>query len=91
MLACAEVRGLARRRLSDEHEAGAAGRELITRAVQLDRVSLAIDSAVVAKPHKHDRAVPPQVAQSGGSAVVVGQDDVGQGGGGVGSGAHFPG
>jgi hypothetical protein len=71
-LAAPEVGRLRRRRLADEEEPGAGRLKLLPSAVQLDRVVLAEDSAVVAKPDDRRRPVAPQITQADVIAVLVG-------------------
>lgn len=78
-LAVAEVGSLARRRLADQNEPRAGCLELLASAIQLDRVLLAENSAVVAKPDQRCRALPPQIAETDIIAVLVGQHDVQEG------------
>ena len=66
------------RQLTDQHELCPGGFELLLSAVQLDRVCLAINSAVVAQPDQCDRAITPKIAQPDVVAVLVRKDDVGQ-------------
>ena len=82
LLATPEVRGVTRAQLADQDEVGARRVELFPGAVQLDRVSLAINSAVVAQPDQRRRLLAPEVPQPDLVSVLVGQDDVGQGVGG---------
>jgi hypothetical protein len=92
--AAAEVSGVSRRELSDQDQAPSCGVELIPGAVQLDGVSLAVNSTVVPQPHERNRAVTPEIAKSHLVAVVVGEDDVGERpravAGGVGCFGHAP-
>jgi hypothetical protein len=67
-----------RRRLTDQRERHAGRLELTACAVQLDRVSLAVDSAVVAQPYEYDRPLLPEIAEPDGVCVVVGQHQLGQ-------------
>ena len=77
-LAAAEVGRVARGQLADQDQVDAGRLELLTGAMQLHRVGLAIDSAVVAQPDQHRGAVAPQVAEPGLVAVLVGEHDVGE-------------
>ena len=77
-LAPAELGGVARCRLADQHEAGACGLEITPGAIQLDRVILAEDSPVVAEPDERHRPLAPQVAETDVVGLVVGQDDLGE-------------
>jgi hypothetical protein len=76
VLAATKVRGLLGRRLADEDEPRAGRLKLLASAIQLERVLLAENSAVVAKPDERHRSVAPQIAQTDRIAVLVGQDDV---------------
>jgi hypothetical protein len=51
------VRRVTGRRLSDQHQIGPGGLELLPSAMQLHRVRAAVGSAVVAQPHEGDRAL----------------------------------
>lgn len=66
-------------RLADQREPRAVRLDLVPGAIQLDRVCLAESSAVVAQPHQHGGLVAPQIPKTHIVAVLVGQDDVGQG------------
>ncbi len=81
-MAASELRGVAWRELTDQDEAGVRSHELIPGAVQLDRVRLAIDSAVVAQPDQRRRALAPEIAQADRVAVVIGEDRIYEGVGG---------
>ena len=72
----AEVCGVPRGQLPDEDEAGARRLDLLPCAIQLDRVRLAIDSAVVAKPHERHGALAPELAEPHFVAVVIEQHQV---------------
>ena len=74
-----EVCGLARGGLADQGETRAGRLELLASALQLDRVLLAENSAVVAQPDQRYRALPPQIAETDVVAIVVGQHDVFEG------------
>src|SRR5579864_305075 len=76
VLTAAEMGGVARRELADQDERGARRLELIPGAIQLDRVRLAIDSAVVAQPDEGRGAVAPEVAQADLVSVLVREDGV---------------
>jgi hypothetical protein len=73
------VGGLARRRLTDQNEPRAGRLELLPSAIQLDRVLLAENSAVVTQPYERRRSLPPEVSETHVIAVVVRQHDVGKG------------
>jgi acetoacetyl-CoA synthetase len=73
------VRRLARSGLADQHHPRAGGFELVPGAIQLDRVCLAENSAVVAEPDKHRRPLVPEVCQPHRVVVLVGEDDVCEG------------
>jgi hypothetical protein len=64
--------GLSWRGLADQDEPQAGRLEALASAVQLDGVILAVNSAVVAKPHECDRAVGPEVAEPDVVAVLIG-------------------
>jgi hypothetical protein len=74
-----EVCGLARSGLADQSEARAGGLELLASALQLDRVLLAENSAVVAQPDQRYRVLPPQIAETDVVAIMVRQHDVFEG------------
>jgi len=74
-----EVCGLARGGLADQSETRAGRLELLARALQLDRVLLAENSAVVAQPDQRYRALLPQIAETDVFAIVIGQHDVFEG------------
>jgi hypothetical protein len=71
--------GVARRELADQHEIGPGGLELLTSTVQLDRVGLAINSAVMAEPNERGGALAPEVSQADLVTFLVGQHDFGEG------------
>ncbi len=60
----AELGGVARGRLSDQHEIDAGGLEITPGAIQLDRVILTENSPVVAEPDERGRVLAPQVAEA---------------------------
>src|SRR5947209_4503140 len=66
------------RQLADQGEGRAGVLELLLGAVQLDGVSLAVDSAVVAEPHEGGGALAPNVAETDVVAFVVRENDVGE-------------
>jgi hypothetical protein len=76
LLPAAEVGGVARRRLPDQHQVRAGGLELLTGVVQLDRVCLAVDSAVVAQPHQGGGALAPEIAEAHGVPTLVPEHDL---------------
>jgi hypothetical protein len=57
------VRRMAGCELADQDEATTRGLDLLTLAIQLDRVCLAINSAVVPEPDERRRAVAPEVTE----------------------------
>jgi acetoacetyl-CoA synthetase len=63
--------------LTDQHHVGAGGEELLTSTLQLQGVSAAIDSAIVAQPDERHRPLTPEIAETDVVAVVIGQDQVG--------------
>ncbi len=75
-MAAPKMGGVARRELADQDQVGSRCLELIPGAVQLDRVRLAIDSAVVAQPDQRRRTVAPEISQADVVAVLVGKDGV---------------
>jgi hypothetical protein len=75
-LLAAEVGGLARGGLADQNDARARRLELLASAIQLDRVLLAENSAVVAQPDQRYRVLAPQIPETDVVAVVVRQHDV---------------
>ena len=78
LLATPEVSRVARGQLSDKHEVGPRGLELIPSAVQLDRVRLTVDSAVVAEPDERGRALAPEIAEADVTAVLIRENGVGE-------------
>jgi hypothetical protein len=73
------VGGVPGRQLAYQDEVGVRRLELTPGAIQLDRVRLAIDSAVVAQPDEGRRAVAPEVGQADLLAFLVGEDGVCEG------------
>ena len=71
-----EMGCMARGDLADQRQRRAERLELLASAMQLHRVCLAINSAVVAQPDERRGTVAPQIAEANVVAVVVGQDDV---------------
>ena len=71
-LSPAELGGVPRGRLPDQHEIHAGGLEITPGAIQLDRVILTEDSPVVAEPDERGRALAPQVAETDLVRVLVG-------------------
>jgi acetoacetyl-CoA synthetase len=69
---------VSRRQLADQHQWHAGRFELASGVVQLDRVSLTVDSAVVAEPDERRRAVLPEVTEADVVAVLVGKHDLGE-------------
>lgn len=80
--------GVARSELADQHKPSAGGLEVLPGAVQLDRVRLAIDSAVVTQPDQGDGSVSPEISQADVIAILVGENDVPEGIGCGGLGHH---
>jgi hypothetical protein len=62
--------------LTDQDQTAAGRLDLAASAIQLDRVILAVNSAVVSEPDERDRSITPQVAESNVVALVVGQDNI---------------
>jgi hypothetical protein len=62
---------MTRGELADQDDPRAGRLELLPGAIQLDRVSLAINSAVVTEPHQRDRLLRPEVAEPHLVAVLV--------------------
>ena len=75
-----EVGGVPGRQLTDQDQVRACGLELLSGAVQLDRVRLAVNSAVVPEPDQRSRLVAPEILKPELSAVVIRQHDVGEAG-----------
>jgi hypothetical protein len=62
---------MTRGELPDQDDPRAGRLELLPGAIQLDRVSLAINSAVVTEPHQRDRLLRPEVSEPHLVAVLV--------------------
>lgn len=71
LLAAPEVGGMSGRQLTDQHDVRARCAKLLASAVQLDRVCLAIESAVMAQPDERRRAVLPEAGEPDVVAVLV--------------------
>jgi pimeloyl-ACP methyl ester carboxylesterase len=74
--AAAEMGGVARRRLPDEHDPASRALQALMRAVQLHRHVAAVHSAVVAEPDQCRRAVAPVLGERVFGSLVVGEDDL---------------
>lgn len=68
----AEMRGVTRSGLSDQHETRAGGPELVLGAVQLHGVRTTVRSPVMPEPHQRDRPLPPEIAKTDIVSLVVG-------------------
>ena len=77
-LPAAELGGVARSRLADQHEPDAGGFEIAPGAIQLDRVILTEDSPVMPQPDECGGALAPQLAETDVVALVVRKDDLGE-------------
>jgi hypothetical protein len=71
--------GVAWRELADQHEVRPGGLEFLTSVVQLDRVGLTINSAVMAEPDERSGALTPKVSEPHLVTFLVGQHDFGEG------------